>query len=221
LLHRNTMIEGPAGRLESLLWAPENASPPMAAVVCHPHPLFGGTMHNKVVYHAAQTLRRYGLAVLRFNFRGVGLSEGAHNQGRGETEDVRAAFDYLAAEFPGTPLLAAGFSFGAAVGLRAGCEDSRVVELIGLGFPVNDLDAGYLRTCAKPKLMIQGAEDRYGSKGNWKALISGFSAEAAAQTKVVFVPDADHFFTRHIDPMVLAIAEWLTERHPLLHATEP
>jgi alpha/beta superfamily hydrolase len=193
----------------------------MAAVVCHPHPLFGGTMHNKVVYHAAQTLRRYGLAVLRFNFRGVGLSEGTHNQGRGETEDVRAALDYLAAEFPGTPLLAAGFSFGAAVGLRAGCEDSHVVELIGLGFPVNDLDAGYLRTCAKPKLMIQGAEDRYGSKGNWEALITSFSAEAAAQTRVVFVPDADHFFTRHIDPMVLAIAEWLTERHPLMRGTEP
>src|SRR5579863_1444899 len=103
--HRNVTIEGPVGRLEGLLWAPANATPPMAAVVCHPHPLYGGTMHNKVVYHAAKTLHRYGLAVLRFNFRGVGLSEGTYDEGRGETADVGAALDYLAVEFPRTPLL--------------------------------------------------------------------------------------------------------------------
>ncbi len=147
--HRNVMIDGPIGRLEALLWAPADATPPMAAVVCHPHPLFGGTMHNKVVYHVAKTLHRYGLAVLRFNFRGVGLSEGAYDHGRGETADARAALDYLGTEFPGAALLAAGFSFGAAVGLRVGCEDSRVSELIGMGFPVNDLEASYLDTCAK------------------------------------------------------------------------
>ena len=219
--HGNIMIEGPAGRLEALLWAPASASPPLAAVVCHPHPLFGGTMHNKVVYHAAQTFRRHGLAVLRFNFRGVGLSEGVYDHGRGETADVGAALDYLATEFPRTPLLAAGFSFGAAVGLHAGCEDPRVIELIGMGLPVNDLDVGYLRTCAKPKLLIQGAEDRYGSKENWEALIAGFSPEAAVQTQVVFIPEADHFFAHQIDPMVLAVAGWLTERHPLWSATEP
>ena len=217
----SVMIAGPAGRLEALLWAPANVTPPMAAVVCHPHPLFGGTMHNKVVYHAAKTLRRYGLAVLRFNFRGVGLSEGAYDEGRGETADVRAALDYLSAEFPGTPLLAAGFSFGAAVGLRVGCEDSRVIELIGMGLPINDLEAGYLRMCAKPKLLIQGAEDRYGSEENWKALIAGFSPETAAKTQVVFIPGADHFFTGHIDEMTHELAGWLTQRHPLPPATEP
>ncbi len=193
----------------------------MAAVVCHPHPLFGGTMHNKVVYHAAKTLRRYGLAVLRFNFRGVGLSEGTYDEGRGETTDVRVALDYLSAEFPGTPLLVAGFSFGAAVGLRAGCQDSRVAELIGLGFPVNDLDAGYLRACAKPKLLLQGAGDRYGSEKNWRALVADFSPETAAQTEVVFIPSADHFFTGHIDEMTTALAGWLTQRHVLNPVTEP
>ena len=140
---------------------------------------------------------------MRFNFRGVGLSEGAYDEGRGETADVRAALNYLSAEFPGTPLLAAGFSFGAAVGLRVGCEDSRVSELIGMGLPINDLEAGYLRMCAKPKLLIQGAEDRYGSGENWKALVASFSPEAAAKTQVVFIPGADHFFTGHIDEMTL------------------
>jgi alpha/beta superfamily hydrolase len=219
--HRNVMIEGPVGRLEALLWAPANATPPMAAVVCHPHPLFGGTMHNKVVYHAAQTLRRFGLAVLRFNFRGVGLSEGAYDDGRGETADVRAALDYLSAEFPQTALLAAGFSFGAAVGLRAGCKDSRVIELIGLGLPVSDMEADYLRTCAKPKLLIQGAEDRHSSEENWKALAAGFSPETATKTQMVFIPGADHFFTGHIDEMTDAVAGWLTQRHQLPPATEP
>jgi uncharacterized protein len=219
--HRNVMIDGPVGRLEALLWAPAGVTPPMAAVVCHPHPLFGGTMHNKVVYHVAKTLHRYGLAVLRFNFRGVGLSEGAYDQGRGETADVCAALDYLGTEFPGTPILAAGFSFGAAVGLRVGCEDSRVSELIGMGFPVNDLEAGYLHACAKPKLLVQGAEDRYGSDESWKALVAGFSPETAANTQVVFVPGADHFFTGHIDEMTQAVAGWLTQRHPLWPATQP
>lgn len=219
--HRNVTIEGPVGRLEALLWAPANTTPPMAAVVCHPHPLHGGTMHNKVVYHAAKTLHHYGLAVLRFNFRGVGLSEGAYDEGRGETGDVRAALDYLAAEFPRAPLLAAGFSFGAAVGLRAGCQDARVIELIGLGFPVNDLDASYLRACAKPRLLLQGAADRYGSEKNWKALVAGFPAETAKNTQVVFIPGADHFFTGHIDQMTHTLAEWITQRHSLTPATEP
>jgi len=211
--HRNVMIDGPAGRLEALLWAPANIVPAMAAVVCHPHPVFGGTMHNKVVYHAAKTLHRHGLAVLRFNFRGVGLSEGAYDHGRGETADVRAVLDYLSTEFPGVPLLAAGFSFGAAVGLRVGCEDSRVSELIGIGFPVNDLEADYLRRCAKPKLLIQGAEDRYGSAESWEALVAGFSPETAAHTRLVFIPGADHFFTGHIDEMTHGVAGWL-ELHP-------
>src|SRR3979411_850202 len=143
LLHRTFFLPGPAGRLEALLWAvPERedgARPPLAAVVCHPHPLFGGTMHNKVVYQVAKTLHRFGLPVLRFNFRGAGLSEGAHDEGRGEEDDVSTALDFFASKYPGAPLLLAGFSFGSLVGLRAGCKDSRVADLIGLCPPVCEL----------------------------------------------------------------------------------
>jgi alpha/beta superfamily hydrolase len=132
---RNIFLEGLAGRLEAILWKPV-ARPPLAALVCHPHPLFGGTMHNKVVYQAAKSLDALSLPVLRFNFRGAGLSGGAHDRGRGEEEDVSTALDFLAGEFPGIPLLVAGFSFGCWVGLRVGCADERVRELIGLGTPV-------------------------------------------------------------------------------------
>src|SRR5690349_18353795 len=116
---RNFFLEGPAGRLEAILWTPSTAlhRAPLAALVCHPHPLFGGTMHNKVVYQAAKSLDAFGLPVLRFNFRGAGLSAGEHDRGNGEREDGRAALDFLAADFPETPLLLAGFSFGCGVGL--------------------------------------------------------------------------------------------------------
>ena len=114
--------------------------PYFAAVVCHPHPLYGGTMHNKVVFRVARALHGLGLPVLRFNFRGTGMSAGEHDFGRGEADDVRAALDYLAEQFPGRPLLLAGFSFGAWVGLRVGCGDARVAELVGLGLPANDSD---------------------------------------------------------------------------------
>lgn len=122
---QNFFLNGPEGRLEAIFWKPEgNVAPPMAAVVCHPHPLFGGTMHNKVAYQAAKSLDSLGLAVLRFNFRGTGMSAGTHDRGRGERGDVTAAVDFLATEFPGIPLLVAGFSFGCFVGLRVGCKDS-------------------------------------------------------------------------------------------------
>ena len=129
---RNFFLDGPAGRLEAILWSPTSGKkPPLAALVCHPHPLFGGTMHNKVVYQAAKSLDQFGLPVLRFNFRGAGMSAGAFDQGRGELDDVRAALDFLTDAFPGLPVLLAGFSFGSWVGLQVGCEDSRVAELIG------------------------------------------------------------------------------------------
>jgi hypothetical protein len=164
---RNFFLPGPAGRLEAILWTPSSpAEPPppprFAAVVCHPHPLFGGTMHNKVVYQAAKSLSAPGLPVLRFNFRGAGLSEGAHDRGRGENDDVRAALDFLATEFPSSQLLVAGFSFGSWVGLRVGCEDARVARLIGLGIPVNSSDFSFLSQCAKPKLFVHGENDIHG-----------------------------------------------------------
>src|SRR5437764_2244371 len=131
---KSFFLDGPAGRLEALL-NEGRTDATHAALVCHPHPLYGGTMHNKVVYHAMKTLHSFGFPVLRFNFRGAGLSEGTHDHGRGEVDDVRAALDWLDAQFH-LPILFCGFSFGAATGLRAACPDDRVKGLISLGTPV-------------------------------------------------------------------------------------
>jgi alpha/beta superfamily hydrolase len=209
---RNFLLAGPAGRLQAILWSPSAGSPPMAAVVCHPHPLFGGTMHNKVVYQAAKSLDALGLPGLRFNFRGTGMSEGKHDRGEGERGDVRAALDFLAAEFPNIPLLVAGFSFGCWVGLRVGCEDARVTSLIGLGAPVNNADFSYLAKCAKPKLFVHGANDIYGAVDKLKMMVASLPGE----NKIVVVEDADHFFVGKLDQVDRAITSWLTERHPEL-----
>jgi alpha/beta superfamily hydrolase len=205
---RNLFLTGPAGRLEAILWTPSAASPPMAAVVCHPHPLFGGTMHNKVVYQAAKSLDALGLSVLRFNFRGTGTSEGKHDRGEGELDDVSAALDFLAAEFPNVPLLVAGFSFGCWVGLRAGCEDNRVTTLIGLGAPVNNTDFSYLAQCKKPKLFVHGANDIYGAVDKLKNLVASLPGE----NKLVVVEDADHFFVGKLDQVYAAITNWMSKR---------
>jgi alpha/beta superfamily hydrolase len=212
--HRSLFIPGPAGRLDAILWTPppEAPKPQFAAVVCHPHPLYGGTMHNKVVYQVNKTLDRLGLPVLRFNFRGVGRSEGAHDEGRGEREDVHAALDFLAAEFPGVPLLVAGFSFGCWVGLRVGCEDARVAELISLGAPVDGSDFSYLRQCAKPKLFLQGDHDQFGAKANLETLVRSLPGT----NELVFILDADHFFTGKLERLDAALAASLTSRHPNL-----
>ena len=204
---RTLFLNGPAGRLEALLWTP---APPadsrFAAVVCHPHPLFGGTMHNKVVYQTAKSLSALGLLVLRFNFRGVGLSAGAHDRGSGEVDDVRAALQFLATEFPATELLLAGFSFGSWVGMRAGCEDSRVTRLIGLGIPVNNTDFSFLRQCAKPKLFVHGERDEHGAIAKVRELVPTFAGENV----LVEVPGADHFFAGKLDQLDRAITRWLT-----------
>jgi uncharacterized protein len=214
VFHRTVNLHGPAGRLEGLLWTSRLDNPSVVAVVCHPHPLFGGTMHNKVVYQAAKTLHRRGMAVLRFDFRGVGLSEGAHDKGRGEADDVRAALDYLAAEFPSRPILLAGFSFGAWVGLRVGCEDSRVTDLVGLGIPVNDSDFSYLHDCAKPKLFLIGARDQFASRDRVEKLF----LQLPEPKKLFFVNDADHFFKDHLPEMAAALDSWLAGRYPDLTA---
>jgi uncharacterized protein len=206
---RNIFLEGPAGRLEAILWKPVARSR-LAALVCHPHPLFGGTMHNKVVYQAAKSLDALGLPVLRFNFRGAGLSGGTHDRGRGEQADVRTALDFLAAEFPGIPLLVAGFSFGCWVGLRVGCADERVTELIGLGAPVNSSDFSYLRNCGKPKLFVHGANDEHGNIKKVEALVESLPGEK----RLVVVAGADHFFVGKLDQVDAAIRGWLKERHP-------
>src|ERR1700704_4430876 len=151
---RSLFLEGTAGKLEALL-NEGGEHPTYAGLVTHPHPLFGGTLHNKVVFHAMKALNGFGFPVLRFNFRGTGLSEGEHARGEGEVEDVRVALDWLEREFH-LPIILAGFSFGAAVGLRVGCPDDRVRAVIGLGMPVGAIDGrhydyGFLKSCAKPK----------------------------------------------------------------------
>ena len=210
---RNLFLDGPAGRLEAIFWKPTSRPrPPLASLVCHPHPLFGVTMHNKVVYQAAISLDALGLPVLRFNFRGAGMSAGKHDQGRGEQGDVCAALDFLAAEFSGVPLLLAGFSFGCWVGLRVGCTDERVVELIGLGTPVNSTDFSFLRSCAKPKLFVHGANDKFGDVKKVEGLVESLPGE----NRLVVVEGADHFFAGKLDQLNRAITGWIADRHPEL-----
>lgn len=204
---RSFFLDGPAGRLEALLNAgAERAT--HAAMVCHPHPLFGGTLHNKVVFRAMKTLSGFGLPVLRFNFRGAGLSAGAHDQGRGEVEDVHAALDWLDHEFR-LPIIFTGFSFGAWVGLRACCPDARVAALISLGTPVDVEDHAYdysfLRDCAKPKLFVSGARDEFGPVGEVEHIV----ATAAEPKRLVRVPGADHFFEGRLPAVQSAIEDWL------------
>jgi hypothetical protein len=219
IIHRSLFLAGPAGRLEASLWTSPQPDPPIAAVVCHPHPLFGGTMHNKVVFQAARALHSLGLPVLRFNFRGAGLSEGTHKKGIGEQDDVRAALDYLAEHFPSRPLLVAGFSFGAWVGLQAGCEDSRVVELIGLGLPVNDSAFQYLEGCQKPKLFVQGERDEFGDPARLVAFAMGLPEEARVRTTIIIIPGVDHFFSGKLEEAGKAVSNWMRARHPELQAT--
>ena len=225
--HRSLMLPGPAGRVEAILWsmAAENtaAQPPLAAVVCHPHPLFGGSMHNKVVYQTAKTIHRFGLPVLRFNFRGVGRSEGTHDKGDGEKDDVLAVLDFLATEYPGAPLLVAGFSFGSWIGLRSGCGDPRVVEMIGMGLPVGSLDKRdftYLERCEKPKLLVSGEFDQFGPPHQLRAMVEKFPAPVLRQTQVEIVRGGDHFFTGHLPELDRKLSEWLLARHPELAARE-
>jgi alpha/beta superfamily hydrolase len=206
---KSFFLAGPAGKLEALL----NTGSPQAthtAVVCHPHPMHGGTMHNKVVYNAMKALNALGLPVLRFNFRAAGLSEGTHEHGRGEVGDVRAALDWLDREFH-VPIVFAGFSFGAAVGLRASCPDPRVVGAIALGMPVEAEGRTYayefLGECAKPKLFVSGSHDHYGPLHELKKMI----ASAAEPKRFVVVEGAGHFFEGKLDQMRGAIEEWVRE----------
>jgi alpha/beta superfamily hydrolase len=203
-------LPGPAGRLEALLQEgrPEAR---FAALVCHPHPRGGGTMHNKVVYRAARTLHGLGLPVLRFNFRGTGLSEGEHDDGRGEREDVRAALDWLTARFD-RPILAAGFSFGAHVGLHVCCGDARVAGFAALGLPVAAEGRSYryefLSGCTLPKLFVSGGRDQYGPEAELRAIVEA----AAPPRELVVVPEADHFFAGRLEQMQSALEEWLVRR---------
>lgn len=207
-------LRGPAGRLEALLNTGRNDAS-YAALVCHPHPEGGGTMHNKVVYHTMKAFSSFGLPVLRFNFRSVGLSEGVHDEGYGEQEDVQAALNWVERNL-NLPILFAGFSFGSNVGFRACCGDPRVKGLVGLGLPVHaegrDYTYGFLPKCTAPKLFISGDHDQYGPRG----IMQDVFARAPEPKRLVWIAGADHFFQGTTDSpgpklnlMQEEIASWL------------
>ena len=191
--------------MEALLeWDPQ-VTPRRVALVCHPHPLFGGTMHNKVVFRAAKAAIQAGLPALRFNFRGVGASVGNFTGGEGEREDVRAALDFLAGRFPQLPICLAGFSFGAWVGLTVGATDPRVSTLVGLGVPVGTVSFDFLRDVRKPKLIIQGTRDEFGPE----AQIAELFESLAEPKRLHWVQGADHFFAGKLDEVQQVVQEYL------------
>jgi alpha/beta superfamily hydrolase len=188
-------LPGPAGRLEALLEEPEDIAPIEAALVCHPHPQHGGTMHNKVVYRIARGLRGTGSVVLRFNYRGVNLSQGVYDDGEGELEDARASLDYLRERYPGLPFTAAGFSFGSRIALRLGCGIAK--RVIAVGFPAAYKDKAALDTCTTPRVFIQSTHDQFGSVEQIQSIVS-----ALPEPKQLHLIEAqDHFFAGALDAL--------------------
>ena len=188
------LLDGPAGQLEALVEAPEDREPLEACVVCHPHPLYGGTMHNKVVHRIARGLRRRGSVVLRFNFRGVGSSQGQHNHGKGEIEDARAALDWLCRRYPDLPYSLAGFSFGSRVILRLGCELQNAARLIAVGLPVKS-ETAHLRSCIVPKFFVTSTGDQFAPRDEMEAIF----ATVAEPKQMIWIDAADHFFAGALD----------------------
>ncbi len=174
--------------LEGLLSAPVSAT--AGAVICHPHPLYGGEMRNNVVTALTEAFDGSGMATLRFNFRGVGKSEGSHDEGKGECDDVTAAVTFLQAQCSLTEILVAGYSFGSVVGLQAGAKDERVDALIGLAFPLNLRDPAFLMDVKKPVFLVSGTRDDYSPIEDLKQVVSKMSVPAKLQT----IDGADHFF---------------------------
>ena len=213
-------LEGPAGRLEAILntGAPDAA---YTALVAHPHPPSGGTMHNKVVYHAMKAFTHFAIPVLRFNFRGTGASAGLHDEGRGEVDDVKAALHWLVAYF-GKPVLFAGFSFGSNVGFRACCGDARVAGLVGLGLPVRaagrDYHYRFMPHCTAPKLFLSGDHDEFCPQD----VLDSFVALAPEPKRRIMIEGADHFFQgipqspkAKLDVMQGHLRSWLAEEFGL------
>ncbi len=219
---RNESFEfrGPAGRLEAVLIHPEG-EPVAAAVVCHAHPLHGGMMHFKPVHRSAKALQSAGLAALRFNFRGVGRSEGAHDQGVGEQEDAAAALSELARRLPGLPLVLGGFSFGSTIALRVAARDERVAAVFALGYPFTRPDStAPLSAILRPRLFVQGEHDEFGSGAALVPLVEALPPPR----ELAVVEGADHYFTGRLEALEAALADWAGRRPWLEHppsATKP
>lgn len=204
----NLFIPASHGQLEAILKEPRTQPIRGVALVLHPHPLGGGTMHNKVVFRAASALNDAGLVTLRINFRGVGQSTGEHEEGRGELDDVRSGLDYLAANYAGESITLCGFSFGARVGLDVGIADERVVQLISIGTPVDKYDFNFLKVCRKPILFVHGENDEYGSVDRLRELVD----QIKAPVELKIIKGAGHFFDGGLDELKSAITEWVSER---------
>lgn len=201
---RHVDIHSSAGRLEALYR--ELQDPRGVAVICHPHPLGGGTLHNKVVFRAARGLENANVATVRFNFRGAGASAGKHDEGEGETDDVSAAIAWAKKHHPGRKLIVGGFSFGAWVASRVACEMADVAAVFLIGTPVNKYDFGYLRDCEKPMLFIHGTQDEYGDAAKLEKVV-----EKIRNAESVIVTGADHFFTKQLDAVEETMRGWAEE----------
>ena len=203
----NLFIPVAHGRLEAILKEPREQPPKGVALVLHPHPLGGGTMHNKVVFRAAAALNDAGLVTLRINFRGVGQSSGAHDFGSGELDDVRAGLDYLAQNYPNITITVCGFSFGARMGMEVGSSDDRVKFLISIGTPLSKYDFDFLENCRKPLLFVHGERDEFGDVQQLRELVNRLAQRIPV--KLVVVPDTGHFFEGHLDELKAAIYDWI------------
>jgi alpha/beta superfamily hydrolase len=206
---RRFSFAGSAGVIEAALEEPEQDAGRACAIVCHPHPLFQGTMQNVVVVHCARGLNDAGLPALRFNFRGVGKSGGVHAEGVGEQDDVRAALAEIKRLYPGRPVLLAGYSFGSAVGFAVGDRDPGVTSLIGIGLPVVRETPTPL-TSNKPALLIQGDRDEYGAVAD----VQSFAARCAGKVQVRILADCDHFFVGHLPEVRSAVTEFARSQFP-------
>lgn len=190
-------LDGPVGRLEAIIEEPENQDPVEAVLVCHPHPRHGGTMHNKVVYRIARGLRRAGAVVLRFNFRGVNLSEGEYDRGVGEIEDARAALGSLRSRYPALPFSLAGFSFGSRIILTLGCETAGPSRLLAVGFPAALPDSGKLGDCSCPRVFIQSTNDEYSPVPS----MEDYFKHLREPKKLLWVDATDHFFNGGLEEL--------------------
>jgi alpha/beta superfamily hydrolase len=203
-------FQGPAGRIEAILNRPPADGPPQAAaVICHAHPLHGGMMHFKVIFRAAKALQSKGLAVLRFNFRGVGRSEGSHDGGVGEQGDARAALSEMERRFPGVPLVLGGFSFGSAMAAKVALTEARVKAVLVLGFPITRVEStADLAQVRQPRLFVQGSDDEFGPGPAIRRLV----ASLPQPRRLEVVEGADHFFTGRLDDLQAPIEDWASTR---------
>jgi len=204
----NLIIPVEHGQLEAIVKEPRQLPAKGVALVLHPHPLGGGTMHNKVVFRVAAALNDAGLTTLRINFRGVGQSSGTHDFGKGELSDARAGLDYLAQNYPDQDITLCGFSFGARMGMEVGAADDRVKFLISIGTPLSKYNFDFLENCRKPLLFVHGERDEFGDTTELRAFTERLTQNR--DVTLVVVPGTGHFFEGHLDELKTAIFDWIT-----------